>query len=101
MNNKMKETMQKAIEHINNMSPEEFHLSFYGFTKEQEEAYTDESFAADLEYLKGFMVDGQYYVFEPKYDDLPQPTMSKLFWNYISRNSRSYEGDNDMWTDYI
>lgn len=101
MEHRLQESLRLASELIQNMSSEEFHLSFYGFTKEQEAAYTDESFSADLKYLKGFMVDGKYYVFEPKYDGLPEPEMSKLFWHYISQNSRTYEGDDDTWTEYV
>lgn len=100
MNEKMRKSLDAALENIKNMSPEEFHMSFYGFTKEQEEAYDEEAFAKDIEYLKGFMVDG-VYVFEPKYDNLPEPEISKLFWNYISKNARTYEGDNEYWSEYI
>lgn len=100
MNEKMRAALDKTLDNIAKMSPDEFHLSFFGFTLEQEEAYDEEAFSKDIEYLKGFMVDG-VYVFEPKYDNLPEPEMSKLFWNYISKHSRSYEGDNEIWPEYI
>lgn len=101
MNDKLKASLDLALESIENMSSDEFFKTFFGYTKEEESAYTEENFLQELEYLKTFFVDG-YYSFEPSYDNLPVPKMSKLFWNYIDNNSRSYEDHNAVFpTCYV
>ena len=88
MNNKLEEILASVEEDIKNMPYAELYKSMYGFTPEEEQAYTHEKFMKELTYLRTFFVDGQY-CFEPKYAGEPEAEVSKLFWNFIENNARS------------
>lgn len=100
MNEKMKNALNAAAESIRNMPPEEFFKSVFGYTPEEEEAYTEEKFLEELNYLRTFFVNGAY-CFEPKYNGEPEATVSKLFWKFISKNARSsYEDTTEVFPTY-
>jgi hypothetical protein len=77
------ELAQKALD---NMSKADLYKSIYGYTIDEERAYTEESFKTELDYLRTFFVDGSY-TFHP--EDAPHPEISNLFWNYAQNNARS------------
>lgn len=100
MNEKMKKALEAAIEDINNMSDDDFLKSVFGYTPEEEKAYTQEKFLEELAYLRSFFVNGRYS-FEPKYNGEPEATVSKLFWNYINKHARSnYEDSTETFPTY-
>lgn len=101
MNEKMKNALNAAAESIRNMPPEEFFKSVFGYTQEEEAAYTEEKFLEELNYLRTFFVNGAY-CFEPKYNGEPEAKVTKLFWNFISKNARSkYEDTTEVFPTYI
>ncbi|EBS4516484.1 hypothetical protein DQT32_03535 [Salmonella enterica subsp. enterica serovar Braenderup] len=100
MNEKMKKGLEAAAEAIRNMPRDEFFKSVFGFTPEEEDAYTEEKFLEELNYLRTFFVDGAY-CFEPKYNGEPEAKVTKLFWNFISKNARSkYEDTTEVFPTY-
>ncbi|SOK58679.1 hypothetical protein [Yersinia phage fHe-Yen9-04] len=100
MNNNLKELLDAALKDIKNMSTDDFFEKMYGYNPEQLKAYTEEVFLVELQYLRSFFVDGAYS-FEPSYDNLPVPEITKLFWNYIERNARStYEDSTEPFPTY-
>lgn len=97
---KHEEIWRKLHEEIDAMSPSDLFKSVFGYTPEEEAAYTEESFLEELNYLKTFFVNG-VYKFEQKYDGEPEASVTKLFWNYISKNARSnYEDPHATFTTY-
>lgn len=52
MNEKMKQDLYKACEELDK---DEFFISLYGFTPEQEKSYIEEHFVAELEHLRTFL----------------------------------------------
>lgn len=99
-NDKMQGWLDKAIEHMKNTPADELIKQLWGFTPQEEAEYTEEKFIEELNYLRTFFVDGAY-CFEPKYGDEPEATVSKLFWNYISKNARSsYEDTSEVFPTY-
>ncbi|QXO12648.1 hypothetical protein pEaSNUABM49_00407 [Erwinia phage pEa_SNUABM_49] len=100
MHSDMKAALDAALEDIKNMSSDDFFAKLYGYNPEQLQAYTEEVFLVELQYLRSFFVDGAYS-FEPSYDNLPVPEITKLFWNYIERNARStYEDTSTSFPTY-
>lgn len=100
MNKNISNALQAALDSINEISSDEFYNSIYGFSLSEENEYTEEKFIEELNYLRTFFVDGQY-CFEPKYNGEPEATVSKLFWNYISKYARSsYEDTNETFPTY-
>lgn len=101
MNNKsMTDIMKDAISNLEKMSTEEFYSSLYGYTPDEYNAYTEEKFLEELNYLRSFFVNGAY-CFEPKYNGEPEATVSKLFWKFISNNATSsYEDPNEIFPTY-
>lgn len=100
MNEKMKKALEAAAEDIRNMPRDEFFKSIFGFTPEEEKAYTQEKFLEELTNLRTFFVNGQYS-FEPKYNGEPEATVSKLFWHYINAHARSnYQDTTETFPTY-
>lgn len=96
----MKKALDAAAEDIRNMPRDEFFKSVFGYTPEEEAAYTAEQFSTELAYLRTFFEDGAYN-FEPRYDGKPEPEISKLFWNFISKNARSnYQDPTEVFPTY-
>lgn len=102
MNEKKKKALDRALEKIEKMSSDEFFISLYGFTPEQEKTYTEEQFLAELQHLRTFFVDGSY-TFHPAYEGEVVPELSNLFWNYINKNARStYDDPTEVFpTSYV
>lgn len=92
MNEKMKKALDAALESIDKMSPEEFFTSLYGYTPEQEKAYTEEQFLVELEHLRTFFENGSY-TFHPPFEGEVVPELSNLFWNYTHKTARSNYDD--------
>lgn len=88
MNEKMKKALESALEEIDKMSPDEFFISLYGYTPEQEAAYTEEQFRTELEHLRTFFENGSY-TFHPPFEGEVVPELTKLFWNYTRTKARS------------
>lgn len=100
MNMKQENVWRKLREEFDNMPAEELFKKIYGYTPEEEAAYTAEHFSTELAYLRTFYEDGAYS-FEPRYDGKPEPEISKLFWNFINKNARSnYEDTTETFPTY-
>ena len=61
---KTEKWLKDALEKIENMTPEEIHLSLFGYTKEEYEQYEKEHFQEDLDKAKEYFNTNEHYSLE-------------------------------------
>ena len=78
MNKKMEDALKKAIENLDKMTHDEFFLSVNGFTRVEEENYSESDFLKEISNIERLMENG---VLNLEYQ--PNLSLTRLFWNKI------------------